>query len=141
MNAPASTFERDGKQYLVALSAGNVLIGSAKGDSVWLFGLDGTLPPAAPRDTEMRTTTALVDAAPLTASEGEQVFKTACVACHGDDGRGGHGGGAPLDNVADPALVVATVTDGRGTMPPLGTVLTAEQIRAVAEYVTHDLFE
>ena len=47
MNAPASTFEHEGKQYVVALSAGNVLIGSAKGDSVWLFGLDGTLPPAA----------------------------------------------------------------------------------------------
>ena len=51
MNAPATTFEHDGKQYVVALSAGNVLIGSAKGDSVWLFGLDGTfvVEPSAPQ--------------------------------------------------------------------------------------------
>ena len=37
-----------GKQYVLAYSAGNALIGSARGDSVWLFGLDGTL-AAGPR--------------------------------------------------------------------------------------------
>jgi hypothetical protein len=42
-----STFTHGGKQYLLAYSAGNALIGSARGDSVWLFGLDGTLPPVA----------------------------------------------------------------------------------------------
>jgi alcohol dehydrogenase (cytochrome c) len=52
LNAPPTVFERGGKQYVVAYSAGNALIGSAHGDSVWLFGLDGTLPPAQPRDTE-----------------------------------------------------------------------------------------
>jgi mono/diheme cytochrome c family protein len=127
------------------LSAGNVLIGSAKGDSVWLFGLDGTLPPAAERDTEIRTTAVPAVpsgvAVPALAAEGEQVFKTTCVACHGEDGRGGHGGGAPLDQVTDSALVIATVTDGRGTMPPLGGALTAGQIRAVAAYVVNDLFK
>jgi alcohol dehydrogenase (cytochrome c) len=146
MNAPASTFEHDGKQYVVALSAGNVLIGSAKGDSVWLFGLDGTLPPAAERDTEIRTTAApSPSAAPAAAAalgaEGEQVFKAACVACHGEDGRGGHGGGAPLDQVDDVAMVIATITDGRGNMPPLGGALTPEQISAVAAYVVEELFE
>ena len=48
MHAGVSTFERAGKQYVLAYSAGNALIGSARGDSVWLFGLDGTLPPAEP---------------------------------------------------------------------------------------------
>ena len=48
MHAPVSTFEHKGKQYVIAFSAGNALLGSARGDSVWLFGLDGTLPPAAP---------------------------------------------------------------------------------------------
>jgi len=46
MHAPVSTFTHGGKQYVLAYSAGNALIGSARGDSVWLFGLDGTLPPA-----------------------------------------------------------------------------------------------
>ena len=48
MHAGASTFERAGKQYVLAYSAGNALIGSARGDRLWLFGLDGKLPPAAP---------------------------------------------------------------------------------------------
>jgi quinohemoprotein ethanol dehydrogenase len=75
------------------------------------------------------------------AAAGQQVFRDACVACHGEDGRGGHGGGAPLDKVTDAAMVIAMVTDGRGTMPPLGGVLTDEQIRAVAAYVANDLFK
>ena len=45
MHAPVSTFEHKGKQYVLAFSAGAALIGSARGDSVWLFSLDGTLPP------------------------------------------------------------------------------------------------
>jgi alcohol dehydrogenase (cytochrome c) len=50
MNAPVSVFAHDGKQYVVAYSAGNVFAGSAKGDSVWLFALDGTIEPgSAPR--------------------------------------------------------------------------------------------
>jgi quinohemoprotein ethanol dehydrogenase len=48
MNAPVSVFEHLGKQYVVAYSAGNLFAGSAKGDSVWLFALDGTLAPADP---------------------------------------------------------------------------------------------
>jgi alcohol dehydrogenase (cytochrome c) len=146
MNAPVTSFEHEGKQYVVALSAGNVLIGSAKGDSVWLFGLDGTLPPAAERDTESRTTAVPAAPAPgaapaALALEGEEVFRAACVACHGEDGRGGHGGGAPLDQVKDAALVMTVITDGRGNMPPLGGALTPEQVRAVAAYVTNGLFE
>ena len=69
------------------------------------------------------------------------MFGLACVACHGEDGRGGHGGGAPLDQVTDAAMVMATVTDGRGNMPPLGGALTPEQIRAVADFVVNDLFK
>ena len=45
MNAPVSVFAHNGKQYVVAYSAGNMFAASAKGDSVWLFALDGTLDP------------------------------------------------------------------------------------------------
>ncbi|HEY8520146.1 MAG TPA: PQQ-binding-like beta-propeller repeat protein [Gammaproteobacteria bacterium] len=48
MNSPVSIFGRAGRQYVVAYSAGNVFAGSAKGDSVWLFALDGTYEEAAP---------------------------------------------------------------------------------------------
>ena len=48
MNAPVSVFAHNGKQYVVAYSAGNMFAASAKGDSVWLFALDGTLGPVPP---------------------------------------------------------------------------------------------
>ena len=47
MNAPASAFEYNGRQHIVAYSAGNNFAGSARGDSVWLFSLDGTLDEAS----------------------------------------------------------------------------------------------
>jgi alcohol dehydrogenase (cytochrome c) len=48
MNAPVSVFAHEGKQYVVAYSAGNLFAGTPRGDSVWLFALDGTLGPAEP---------------------------------------------------------------------------------------------
>ncbi|HVY63624.1 MAG TPA: PQQ-binding-like beta-propeller repeat protein [Gammaproteobacteria bacterium] len=47
MNSTVSVFEHRGKQYVVAYSAGNVFAGSPRGDSVWLFSLDGTLDQVA----------------------------------------------------------------------------------------------
>ena len=63
MHAPVSTFEHKGKQYLLAFSAGSALIGSARGDSLWLFGLDGTLGPVqsgTPVSRNASATTAVV---------------------------------------------------------------------------------
>ena len=37
----SSTFEHNGKQYVVALSAGSFFPGTKHGDSVWLFALNG----------------------------------------------------------------------------------------------------
>ena len=48
VNAPASVFEYEGDQYVVAYSAGNQFGGSPRGDSLWLFSLKGTLDPAPP---------------------------------------------------------------------------------------------
>jgi outer membrane protein assembly factor BamB len=64
MHAPVSTFLHDGRQYVLAYSAGNALIGSARGDSVWLFGLDGTLPPVEPGLPVSRLAAGLPAAAP-----------------------------------------------------------------------------
>ena len=47
VNAPASVFEYEGEQYLVAYSAGSLFAGSPRGDSLWLFSLKGTLEQAA----------------------------------------------------------------------------------------------
>ena len=45
-NAPASTFEVDGEQYVAILSGGNRLLLSQRGDVLWAFKLGGTVPPA-----------------------------------------------------------------------------------------------
>ena len=154
MHAPVSTFEHNGKQYVLAFSAGNALIGSARGDSVWLFGLDGTLPPVAPAAPVSRQTAAPPPAAvpPPTAAAtstspaqanlvaGKQLYEQACVVCHGADGTGGHGVGAPLTGVTDFAAVMRTVTAGRSSsMPAFGTTFTPVQIRDVSAYVVEAL--
>jgi quinohemoprotein ethanol dehydrogenase len=147
MNSTVSVFEQGGKQYVVAYSAGSVLAGTARGDSVWLFALDGTLPPAKERDTEASSAIAPVAAATATtasngvAVSGSQLFQQACVPCHGADGKGGHGGGAPLNKVTDLAAVMGTVSKGRNNMPPFGAALTEEQVRAVSAYIVNDLFK
>jgi quinohemoprotein ethanol dehydrogenase len=153
MHAPASTFEHKGKQYVLAFSAGNALIGSARGDSVWLFGLEGTLPPVAPGAPMSRlatapappddTTATTAETTPRVAGAnligGQQLYEQACVICHGADGKGGHGGGAPLVGVKDLRAVIQTVTAGRNDMPPFRTSFTPEQIRDVSGYVVEAL--
>ena len=147
MHAPVSTFEHKGKQSVIAFSAGSALLGSARGDSVWLFGLDGTLPPAPPGTPVPRNaaavppsdTTPPVAARPANLAEGQRLFAQACVVCHGEDGKGGHGGGAPLDGLKDLAATVQTVTTGRNTMPPFSASFTSEQIRDVSAFVVEVL--
>jgi alcohol dehydrogenase (cytochrome c) len=158
MHAPVSTFQHsvDGgpaRQYVLAYSGGSALIGSARGDSVWLFGLEGTLPPVQPSPPVSRQTAAppggpaAVAAAAPTAPrmadanivEGKRLFTQACAVCHGDDGRGGHTGGAPLVGVTDLAAAIQTVTAGRNTMPAFRTTFTPDQIRDVSAYVVEAL--
>ena len=131
MHAPVSTFEHKGKQYVLAFSAGSALIGSARGDSVWLFGLDGTLRPVQAGTPVSRTAAAAAPATvgpvlsdagrsarrPRTSPRANASSRTNCAVCHGDDGKGGHTGGAPLDGEISMRRS-QTVTDGRNNMPP-----------------------
>jgi quinohemoprotein ethanol dehydrogenase len=155
MHAPMSTFAHDGKQYVLAYSAGNALIGSPRGDSVWLFGLEGSLPPDEPGVPVNRLAAAIPTAGPIPATpraavtpaaaaaadaaNGRRVYDETCVICHGEDGLGGHGGGAPLDNVPNAAAVIDVVTAGRNAMPSFSDSLTPVDIRDVAAYVAEHL--
>jgi len=150
MHAPVSTFEHKGTQYVLAYSAGSALIGSARGDSVWLFGLDGKMGPVQPGASVSRTAAdapapAVGPAVSAGVSrsanlvEGKRIFTQACAVCHGEDGKGGHTGGAPLDGMRDVETAVRTVTDGRRDMPPFRSAFTADQIRDVAAYVVETL--
>jgi quinohemoprotein ethanol dehydrogenase len=136
MNAPVTTFERSGKQYVVALSAGNLFAGSPRGDSLWLFALDGTIEPATPGGSLM---TFAPGAGPGDADAGETVYNTACVFCHGEEGEGGHGGGPSLKQIRSGAVALQIVSEGRNAMPGFGGSLTSEQIRDVAAFVSERL--
>ena len=132
MNAPASVFEYQDRQYVVAYSAGNLFAGSAKGDSVWLFALDGTLDPV-PEASELMTLTAAA-AGEADLANGRAVYLTACTACHGEQGEGGHGGGPALASVSV-GRIIQVVNEGSGEMPPLSASLSPEQIRDVSSFV------
>ena len=137
VNAPPSVFEHDGQQYVAIYSAGNSLIGSAHGDSVWLFGLDGRLEEAAPGDTPLAPVLSMEIADPesVDIAAGAELYRQTCLPCHGDDGRGGHGGGAPLNSLARLDRVATVIRDGQNDMPPFGAALTARQILDVSAFV------
>ncbi|MCC6203213.1 MAG: PQQ-binding-like beta-propeller repeat protein [Gammaproteobacteria bacterium] len=131
MNAPVSVFEHQGTQNVLAYAAGNVLAGTTHGDSVWLFSLQGTIEPEQP--VGVAPIPFLSGAPNLTT--GREIFESACLTCHGVDGRGGHGG-IDLINARDLAAAITVIVQGRNAMPGFGAVLQPEQLRDVAAYVT-----
>jgi len=140
LNTPASVFAHDGQQYVVVLSAGNALIGSPRGDSVWLFGLNGTLDEATPGDTPLVPALSS-DMSDLDAPDlalGAELYRQTCLPCHGDNGLGGHGGGAALTALEGIDRVRAVVSGGINNMPPFGAALTAQQILDVSAYVLEE---
>jgi alcohol dehydrogenase (cytochrome c) len=137
MNSPATSFEHAGKQYIVAYSAGNLFAGSARGDSLWLFGLEGSLEPVPPAGSLMTFAPGAGGAG--NADNGAAVYTTACLACHGEKGEGGHGGGPSLQAMKNAAVVLQVASEGRNAMPAFNGTLTAQQIRDVAAYVSQRL--
>jgi alcohol dehydrogenase (cytochrome c) len=138
VNTSGSVFEHDGEQYVAILSAGNSLIGSAHGDSVWLFGLNGTLNETTPGDTPLRPPPVPTLSSALQApnpARGAELYRQTCLPCHGDDGLGGHGGGAPLSGLGPLDQVARVVRDGRDNMPPFGAALSEQQILDVSAWL------
>ena len=137
VNAPAISFEHEGTQYIAAFSAGNAYIGSPRGDSVWLFSLDGTL-DEVPEPGERPVLSAIPNRTANVAN-GQVLFEGACAFCHGSQGEGGHAGGIPLTAATDLPSVMLRVTEGFGAMPPFGATLTTEEIHDISAYVVEEL--
>ena len=141
--ASASTFQHKGKQYVAVLSAGTVFGGGAKGDSVWLFALDGKIESLSPVKASVVPAAEAITlpAGKANLAKGKSTYRLLCVACHGDAGIGGEGGGATLANVGkDIPGMANTVNAGRNKMPPFRGVLSPEQLRDVLGYVAQELF-
>lgn len=98
---------------------------------------DGGSQPAPPPSPTPPPAAGDGDAAKLEA--GKNVFATAgCGSCHtlADAGSSGQVGPNLDEAMPDEALVVERVTNGQGAMPPFKDQLSAEQIDAVALYVS-----
>ncbi|RPI63618.1 MAG: cytochrome c, partial [Lysobacterales bacterium] len=63
----------------------------------------------------------------------------ACVACHGEQGDGGHGGGPTLVGGLPLETIVAVSQAGRNTMPPFGRAYSEADLRDVAAYIVEVL--
>ncbi|MCZ6760732.1 MAG: PQQ-binding-like beta-propeller repeat protein [Gemmatimonadetes bacterium] len=132
VNAPASVFEHQGDQYVVVYSAGNLFANSPYGDSVWLFSLQGEIDPV---DPPIQIGGGIPATGEADVANGEIVYSRFCVACHGEDGRGGHGGGAPFRQSMAVDTAIMIVSRGFNDMPTFSTTLSPEQIRDVSTYV------
>jgi quinohemoprotein ethanol dehydrogenase len=144
-NAPAISFERDGKQYIALYAGGNLFQGSVHGDNLWVFSLSGTMEQAKAGDSLSLSTApaaqqvVLAEGAP-DYSAGEQLFKQTCLPCHGEDGLGGHNSALPLNKLTDIKAIQTVVATGRNNMPNFTGALTPEQIRDVSGFVVDKLF-
>jgi alcohol dehydrogenase (cytochrome c) len=144
VNAPTSTFEHNGKQYLAVYAGGTSLAGSKRSDGVWLFSLDGTLQSLPRGSAEPPSRTAANQ--PINVPEnrapdlahGRELYLQTCIACHGDDGQGGvHG--APLTTRLTLADIMTTVGNGRNEMPAFGRTYKLEELHDVAAFILEDL--
>lgn len=68
-------------------------------------------------------------------SNGARVYQSLCAFCHGDDGRGGTGGGTSLRIDATQEDVRMIVIGGQNMMPGLAASLSDQQILDVSAYV------
>ena len=86
--------------------------------------------------------------APLTPEQqklydaGQTVFKSLCIACHGEDGKGGELGPALIGSqfaLGPPEVPIRILLQGKegkvGLMPPLGATLGDDQIAGVLTYI------
>jgi mono/diheme cytochrome c family protein len=78
------------------------------------------------------------DEAPSAESGGQAVFTSTCAACHTLEAAGAEGTVGPnLDELMpEQALVEHQVINGGGGMPPFKGVLSDEQVKEVAEFVS-----
>ena len=66
---------------------------------------------------------------------GQQIYAEACVACHGEAGDGGHGGGPTLIAGLPVETIQSVAGAGRNTMPSFGAVYSPSDLRDVATYI------
>jgi quinohemoprotein ethanol dehydrogenase len=78
-------------------------------------------------------------ARPVDVEHGRQLYAEACVACHGEGGDGGHGGGPTLVGGLPLEAILAVSQAGRNTMPAFGRAYSEADLKDVASYIVEVL--
>jgi quinohemoprotein ethanol dehydrogenase len=161
MNTTATTFMYKGTQYVVIHAGGSVFGNGKRGDTIWAFSLKGTIGPVAtaaprragrPAGSEARgfgpgpgggAAAKPAKAAMPPANRkpdlnnGAQRYKTACVPCHGEDGKGGHGGGPTLVEGLSVNDIWSVAYAGKNqNMPAFGDQMSAADLQDISSYIT-----
>ena len=73
---------------------------------------------------------------------GRAEFQGVCATCHGMQGQGGYGPALSQNPIlTQPSALESIVRNGRNKMPPVGNTWTAEQIQALSDYVSKNIYK
>jgi quinohemoprotein ethanol dehydrogenase len=165
VNTAATTFEHKGKQYVVVHAGGGLFANGKRGDGIWMFSLDGKIESLAPKaagpggpgggpgpvpagagpGTAMPRGPAPAGAGaagatrPANRANGEKLYKSACLPCHGESGEGGHGGGPSVVAGQTTDNIVSISTTGKNNMPSFAATLSGDDLRDIASYIVDGL--
>jgi len=156
VNTTVTTVEWKGKQYVVVHAGGSTFAGSKKGDTIWMFTLDGKIEeekqastrgrmglamrggagPAQGNAAEVKgVVTAALEARKPDLDHARETFQSACAPCHGEDGNSGHGGGPTLIQGTTLDTMMLVTTDGRNAMPAFGDIYSQEELYDISQYI------
>lgn len=152
VNTTVTTFEHKGKQHIAVHAGGGAFANGKRGDGIWMFSLDGKippLPPAASPDAPNRRPSgpggaAAAPSAPTftraaSVENGEKIYRGACLPCHGESGAGGHGGGPTLIGGLTAEHIMSVTASGKNNMPAFNTSYSPDELRDVATYIVEGL--
>ena len=142
VNTTVTTFEHKGKQHVVVHAGGGAFANGKRGDGIWMFSLDGKIGPVPVASVAgpSRAVAVAVASRAGVAEQGQALYQAACVACHGESGSGGHGGGSTLvGGNLDTAQIALVTSQGRNNMPVFRDVYTPEQIADISAYILQRL--
>ena len=114
-------FEYKGEQMVVVHAGGTAFAGSDRGDTIWLFSLEGTLDPVQSGEQTSAARPQISEDLVADLDNGSVIYDSACVACHGETGQGGHGGGPALSGNQSLSELMLIINAGRNTMPGFAT--------------------
>jgi mono/diheme cytochrome c family protein len=109
-----------------------------------MFSLNGTIQPVTPGQVPAPfggsgRAGASEPTRPADIDNGEQIYREACLPCHGSSGDGGEGGGASLLNGMTVETAAAVTSNGRNNMPSFGEAYSVDELYDVATFIVERL--